>query len=120
MGAATHLAAVPLAAPPGGVVSPVAVGVIGTALGALVVVNLLIAWGSRRKRRQVPVGQLRDELRGEIRNGAPNARGLIRVNPARYPGISVGEAEAVAAEEGFTRQTHGTKGMWLFLRRVSD
>ena len=115
-----YMAGVPLAAPPGGVVSPVALGWIGAGIVALVVVNLLIAWGSRRKRRQVPAGQLREELRGEIRGGAPNVRGHIRVNPARYPGISVGEAEVIAGEEGFTRQTHGTKGMWLFLRRVSD
>ena len=115
-----HMAGVPLAAPPGGVVSPVALGWIGGVLVALVVVNLLIAWGSRRRRRRVPAGQLREELRGEIRGGAPNVRGHIRVNPARYPGISAGEAEAIAGEEGFTRQTHGTKGMWLFLRQAAD
>jgi hypothetical protein len=115
-----HMAGVPLAAPPGGVVSPVTLGWIGAGVAALVVVNLLIAWSSRRKRGQVPAERLREELRGEIRGGAPNVRGHIRVNPARYPGISVGEAEAVAAEEGFARQAHGTKGMWLFLRRVPD
>jgi hypothetical protein len=115
-----HMAGVPLAAPPGGAVSPVALGGIGAGIVALGLVNLLIAWSSRRKRRKVPAERLREELRGEIRNGAPSVRGHIRVNPARYPGISVGQAEALAAEEGFTRQTHGTKGMWLFLRRVSD
>jgi hypothetical protein len=114
-----HMAGVPLAAPPGGVASPATLGWIGAGVAVLVLVNLLIAFGSRRRRRQVPPGQLREELRGEIRDGAPNVRGHIRVNPARYPGISAGEAETIAGEEGFTRQTHGTKGMWLFLRRVS-
>jgi hypothetical protein len=115
-----QMAAVPLAAPPGGVLSLVTLGWIGVGVAALALVNLLIAFGLRRRRRQAPPGQLREELREEIRNAAPNVRGHIRVNPARYPGISAGEAEAVAGEEGFTRQTHGTKGMWLFLRRVSD
>ncbi|WP_330264081.1 hypothetical protein [Streptomyces griseorubiginosus] len=87
-----HKAGVPFAAPPGGVVSPVAFGVIGAVLVALVVVNLLIAWGLV----------------------------VSADNPARYPKISVGEAEVIAGEEGFTPQTHDTKGMWLFLRRVSD
>jgi hypothetical protein len=39
------MAGVPLAAPPSGVVSPVTLGWIGAVLAALVVVNLLIAWG---------------------------------------------------------------------------
>ncbi|MET7689635.1 hypothetical protein ABZT06_16935 [Streptomyces sp. NPDC005483] len=113
------MAGVSLAAPPG-VVGPGALGWTGAGVAALVFVNLLIAWGSRRRRGKVPLGRLREELRGELRSGAPNVRGHIRVDPARYPGISVVEAEAIAGQEGLSRQTQGTKGMWLFLRQVSD
>lgn len=110
-----HPAVAPLAAPPG-YVDPDALWWTGGIMGVLLLINLLIVWDNRRKRRRVPLEQLREELRKALRVGAPNVRGQVRIDPSRYPGIPVGEAEAIADEEGFDRQTHGTKGTWLFVR----
>lgn len=85
-------------------------------VGALVLLGFLADWDTRRTRRKIPLDQRVAELRREIRTGTPNVRGHIRVDPSRYPGISDGQAEDMAREEGFLRQTHGTKGMWLFYR----
>lgn len=112
-----YLAAdVQLAAPPLAQSDTTVLWWIAAGVGTLVLLSILASWDTRRSRRKVPLDQLKAELRREIRMGIPGARGYLRVTPSRYPGISDGLADDVAREEGFLRQTHGTKGMWLFYR----
>ncbi|UNO39213.1 hypothetical protein [Streptomyces sp. MST-110588] len=40
----------------------------------------------------------------------------MRVAPGEYPAITTAEADQLAQELGFARQTHGTGGPWLFYR----
>lgn len=57
------------------------------------------------------------ELKKELRTRAPNARGHVRVAPGEFPALTTVEAECVADEVGFARQTHGAEGLWLFYRK---
>ncbi|WP_274563636.1 hypothetical protein [Streptomyces spiramyceticus] len=111
-----YLADVLLAAPPVTESDTTVLWWITACVGALMLLGFVADWDTRRTRRKVPLEQLAAELRREIRTGAPNVRGHISVDPSRYPGISGGQAEDMAREEGFLRQTHGTKGKWLFYR----
>ncbi|WP_157851726.1 hypothetical protein [Streptomyces monomycini] len=78
---------------------------------------LYAAWDTRRQRTRIPRAEQVEALRRELRAQAPNGRGHVRVVPGHFPTITAPEAERVAGEEGFARQTHGVKGLWLFYRK---
>lgn len=105
-----------LMAPPGGQNSPAFLQWTAVGFGLWLLFAVVATWESRRRKKKLPVEQRVDVLREELRTGTPNARGHIRVDPVGYPGISVSQAEDVAREEGFLRQSQGAKGQWLFYR----
>ncbi|KOG54366.1 hypothetical protein ADK76_24065 [Streptomyces griseoflavus] len=106
----------PLAAPPGADVGFGFPWWVWLVTGLFAVLALYAAWDTRRQRTKVPRAEQVAELKKELRTGAPNARGHVRVTPGRFPALTTAEAERVANEAGFARQTHGTKGLWLFYR----
>ncbi|MFD8592818.1 hypothetical protein ACFV1B_25280 [Streptomyces sp. NPDC059637] len=111
-----HRAVVHLAVPPGGDTDPTFLKWGFGILGVFVVLSVLASWETRRQRRKIPLDQLVEELGRKIRTGVPNVRGHVRIDPSEFPGISDADAERIAGEQGFLRQTHGTKGLWLFYR----
>ncbi|WP_405412917.1 hypothetical protein [Streptomyces decoyicus] len=104
------------AAPPGGHTDPSFLKWVAVGLGMLSLLGAFASWDTRRQRRNVPSERRVEELRHELRSGTPNIRGHIRIDPSSYPGTSVGQAEDIAREEGFLRQSHGARGQWLFYR----
>ncbi|UGY93910.1 hypothetical protein [Streptomyces gobiensis] len=89
---------------------------VGIFLGLVLLLNVWAAWEKFRTRRRIPREQRVIELRSELSTGIPDARGHVRVDPGMYPGISDEQAESIARQKGFLRQTHNTKGKWLFYR----
>ncbi|MCB5910171.1 hypothetical protein [Streptomyces pinistramenti] len=104
------------AAPPGGHADSGFLKWAAAVLGVLLLFGAFASWDTRRQRRNAPSEQRAEELRQELRSGIPNARGHVRIDPAGYPGTSAGQAEDIAREEGFLRQSHGAGGQWLFYR----
>ncbi|OEU91767.1 hypothetical protein DB35_08275 [Streptomyces abyssalis] len=56
----------------------------------------------------------------DLRSGAVTRRGHIRLNPHKYTKLRREDADRVAEEAGYYRQTFGTKGNWLFLRSADS
>lgn len=104
------------AAPPGGHTDPNFLKWVAVGLGLLLLFGAFASWDTRRQRRNIPSEQRLEELRYELRSGTPTGQGHIRIDPSRYPGTSADQAEDIAREEGFLRQSHGTRGQWLFYR----
>lgn len=112
-----HPCRLPLAAPPGAETGWGFPWWVWAATGLFAAFALYAAWDTRRQRTRVPRSGQVAELKKELRTRAPNARGHVRVTPGEFPALTTAEAETVANEVGFARQTHGTKGLWLFYRK---
>ena len=52
----------------------------------------------------------------DLRSGAVTRRGHIRLNPLKYTKLRRSDADRIAQEAGYYRQTFGTQGQWLFFR----
>lgn len=112
-----HPCRLPLAAPPGTDVGWGFPWWVWVLAGLYAAFALYAAWDTRRQRAKLPRAGQVAELKKELRTRAPNARGHVRVTPGEFPGLTTADAETVADEVGFARQTHGTKGLWLFYRK---
>ncbi|OEU91771.1 hypothetical protein DB35_08255 [Streptomyces abyssalis] len=104
-----------IAAPPGGEFADWGWWVIG-AFGVLFVLSIFFSFLDGWKMRKHTFEEQAEVFLTDLRTGAVTVRGHIRLNPVKYTKLTAKDADRIAEEAGYHRQTFGTKGQWLFFR----
>lgn len=108
-------AAVVNAAPPGGEFGGWGWWGIGAIL-LLWVISLTVTFFEGWQMRKYTFDEQVEVFLKDLRSGAVTPRGHIRLNPHKYTKLRREDADRIAEEAGYCRQTFGTKGQWLFIR----
>ncbi|SCK35981.1 hypothetical protein [Streptomyces sp. WMMB 322] len=111
--------AVVIAAPPGGEFGGWGWWVIG-AFGVLFVLSIFFTFLDGWKMRKLSYDEQVEVFLKDLRSGAVTVRGHIGLNPHKYTKLRDKDADRIAEEAGYYRQTFGTKGQWLFFRPDSS
>lgn len=104
-----------IAAPSGGELDTAGWWIVGAIL-MLWFVSLFFMFLDGWKMRKHSYEEQVDIFLRDLRSGAVTRRGHIRLNPHKYTKLRREDADRIAEEAGYHRQTFGTKGNWLFFR----
>lgn len=108
-------ASVGVAAPPRGEFAGWGWWVLGF-FAALTVLSLFLSWQEGWQLRKHSYEEQVEVFLEDLRSGSPTRRGHIGLNPLKYTKLTAKDADRIAEEAGYHRQTFGTKGQWLFSR----
>ncbi|SCK36009.1 hypothetical protein [Streptomyces sp. WMMB 322] len=88
--------------------------------GVLVLSSIFVTFFEGWKMRKFSYEEQVEIFLKDLHSGAVTVRGHIRLNPVKYTKLTDKDADRIADEAGYYRQTFGTKGNWLFLRSSAD